>query len=261
MSHKLTQHDDVNQVIQLLADGLKDLLGDQLAGLYLTGSLTYGDFDKGSSDIDFLAVISSPLSEEQLETVKELHQQIGEAVPFWAKRLEGSYITTDMIKTKECPEEKRPYVNGGKINQYKYGSEWTINLYALQETGVSIVGPEPLQMFPVVTIEDVREASKQDLLNDWQPKLDDPDAFNHAGYDSNHLRAYAVLTICRILHGAKNDGIASKRVASTWVKETYKDWAELVEQAEQWQHGQEMGSDNKVKDFIRYTINAVLKGN
>lgn len=258
MNQKLTPHEDVNQVLELLAKGLTELLGDQLAGLYLTGSLTYGDFDNGSSDIDFLAVLTSPLTDEQLEAIKQLHQHIGEEVPFWAKRLEGSYITTEMIKTKELPEEQRPYVNGGKVNLYKYGNEWTINLYALQETGVAIIGVEPKQMFPAVTIEDVREASKQDLLNDWQPKLDDPNAFNHEGYDSNHLKAYAVLTMCRILHRAKNDSIASKRVASKWVKETYKNWADLVEQAEQWKHGKQMSSDNDVMDFISFTVREVM---
>lgn len=256
MNQKLTPHEDVNQVLELLAKGLTELLGEQLAGLYLTGSLTYGDFDEGSSDIDFLAVLTIPFTDEQLEAIKQLHQQIGEAVPFWAKRLEGSYITTEMIKTKDCPEEQRPYVNGGKVNLYKYGNEWTINLYALRETGVAIIGAEPSQMFPLVTIEDVREASKQDLISDWQPKLDDPNAFNPKDYDGNHLKAYAVLTMCRILHRAKNDGIASKRVASSWVKETYKEWASLVTQAEQWQHGKQMRSDNEVKDFIHFTIKA-----
>jgi hypothetical protein len=254
MNQKLTPHKDVNQVLELLATGLKELLGNQLVGLYLTGSLTYGDFDKGSSDIDFLAVLNKPLNDQQLETIKTLHQKIGEAVPFWAKRLEGSYVTTEMIKTKDAQKKQRPYVNGGKVNLYKYGSEWTINLYALQETGVAIVGVEPSIMFPKVTIKDVREASKQDLLKDWQPKLDDPNAFNPKDYDGNHLKAYAVLTMCRILHRAKNDGIASKRVASNWVKETYKEWTDLVVQAERWQHGKRMSSDNEVKDFIRFTI-------
>ena len=258
MTQKLTPHEDVNQVLELLAASLKELLGDKLAGLYLTGSLTYGDFDKGSSDIDFLAVLTSPFSDEELESVKKIHQQIGEAVPFWAKRLEGSYITIEMIRTKERPQEERPYVNGGKINLYKYGNEWTINLYALQETGVAIIGVKPSQMFPQVTIEDVREASKQDLLNDWEPKLNDTNAFNHDGYDSNHLKAYAVLTMCRILHRAKNDGIASKRVASKWARDSYEDWAKLIEQAEQWQHGKQMGSDEEVRDFIRFTLKEVV---
>lgn len=257
MSQKLTPHKDVNQVLQLLSGGLRELLNEQLIGLYLTGSLTYGDFDKGSSDIDFLAVLSNPLSDEQLVSVTALHEQISKAVPFWAKRLEGSYITTEMITTKARPEAPRPYVNGGKMIKCKYGNEWTINLYALQETGRALLGPDPSRLFPAVTIEDVREASKQDLLDDWKPKLDEPNAFSPSGYDSNHTKAYTVLTMCRILHRAKNDGIASKRVASGWVKQAYPEWADLVSQAEQWQHGDSMAPDEHVKQFIAFTIDTV----
>lgn len=258
MKTELTPYQDVNEVLALLSVGLTKELGRQLVGLYLTGSLTYGDFDKGSSDIDFLAVLSSPLANEQLESIKELHQQIGETVPFWAKRLEGSYITTGMIKTKARPEVPRPYFNGGKMNMYKYGNEWTINLYALQETGLTLIGPEPSQIFPVVTIEDVREASKQDLLQEWQPKLSEPRPFDQAGYDRNHTKAYAVLTMCRILHRAQNDNIASKRVASDWVKQTYHEWADIVSKAERWHHGAGMSSDDEVRDFISFTVKEVV---
>jgi len=50
---KPTKHKDVNQILHLLKTGLINILGKNLVGLYLTGSLTYGDFNRGSSDIDF----------------------------------------------------------------------------------------------------------------------------------------------------------------------------------------------------------------
>jgi len=254
----MTPYDDVNAVLTLLSDGMTALLGKQLLGLYLTGSLTYGGFDPGSSDIDFLAVLSKVLSSEQLQAITAMHERIGKRVPRWAKRLEGSYITQEMIATKVRPGQARPYVNGGEIHHYRYGNEWTVNLYALQECGVALIGPEPSVMFPQVGIEDVRAASKHDLIDEWLPKLDDPEAFHRAGYDSDHLRAYAVLTMCRILHRAKHDGIASKRVASRWVKETYgKPWRILVEQAESWRHGETMATDQGVKDFIAFTAREI----
>lgn len=250
----MTPYDDVNTVLTRLSTGLTELLGKQLISLYLTGSLTYGDFDPGSSDIDFLAVLTKELSGEQLHDITGLHERIGKADPRWAKRLEGSYITLDMIATKNRPEKARPYVNAGVIHHYRYGNEWTVNLYALQECGVALVGPLPQQIFPHVDIRDVRAASRQDLIEEWLPKLADPDAFHLPGYDSDHLRAYAALTMCRILHRATHDGVASKRVASQWVKETYgAPWRSLVEQAENWRHGKAMATDQEVKEFIAFT--------
>jgi len=250
----MTPYDDVNAVLTHLSTGLTELLGERLIGLYLTGSLTYGDFDPGSSDIDFLAVLENRVSDEQLQGITGLHERIGKADPRWAKRLEGSYITQDMIATKDRPDRARPYFNAGEIHQYRYGNEWTINLHALQECGVALVGPLSQQIFPHVDIWDVRAASRQDLIEEWLPKLDDPDAFHRAGYDSDHLRAYAVLTMCRILHRATHDSVVSKRVASKLVKQTYGEpWKNLVEQAENWRHTQTMASDQEVKDFIAFT--------
>lgn len=92
------KYQDVNEVLTLLSTSLQDILKNKLVGLYLTGSLTYGDFDYGSSDIDFLAVLTSELSENEFIAVKEVHKKIAKKVPYWAKRLEGSYIPKDWLK-------------------------------------------------------------------------------------------------------------------------------------------------------------------
>ncbi|MEZ4626197.1 MAG: hypothetical protein R2843_15715 [Thermomicrobiales bacterium] len=46
--------DDVRSILADLRDAIDRIFGERLLALYLTGSLTYGDFDPGSSDIDYL---------------------------------------------------------------------------------------------------------------------------------------------------------------------------------------------------------------
>jgi len=53
---KITPYRDINDILFFLAIGIKDIFGQDLIGFYLTGSLSYGDFVEGRSDID-LAVI------------------------------------------------------------------------------------------------------------------------------------------------------------------------------------------------------------
>ncbi|MDQ5972063.1 MAG: hypothetical protein QG553_222 [Patescibacteria group bacterium] len=251
---QLTEYNDVNKVLDLLSTGLQSLLGDNLVGLYLTGSLTYGGFNSGSSDIDFLAVLNSQLTDEQFTKIEVLHSKIAEQVPHWAKSLEGSYITKAMLSSTDNPKAERPYVNGGRVVRCAYGNEWVINLYALQECGKLILG-EPLDtILPRVTIDKVRQASKKDMLEDWTPKIEDPKAFKQPLYDSEHLKNYAVLTMCRILHRAKNDNMASKKAASQWTKEAYPQWKDLIERAEQWEHGKQMGDEREVKNFMKFTL-------
>ena len=248
---RLTPHQDINDILVQLADGLTGILAGNLVGFYLTGSLTYGDFDRGSSDIDYLVVMDASVSNVQRQALVKLHERIGERYPEWRERIEGSYVTRDMLPKGHPPEQGRPYVNGGAFWEPDppYGHEWLLNLYVLRACGAALIGPEPADLIGPVAIEDVREASRRDLVEDWLPKAGDA-----AFFADSHLQAYVTLTLCRILHRAAHDGVASKRVASVWVKATYGEpWRSLVERAEGWSHGEDMRSNAEVRDFIRFT--------
>jgi Domain of unknown function (DUF4111) len=246
----LTPYPDVNAILGKLVLALPAILGENLAGFYLTGSLTYGDFDDGSSDIDYLVVLQREIDASQRHALKRLHAEVASRFPEWRERIEGSYVTRDMLTYVLPPPQGRPYVNQGAFwdPDPPYGNEWLINLYALRERGIAMVGPPPDALFPPVDIRDVREASRRDLLEEWLPQLNDP-----AFPPDAHHEAYVTLTMCRILHRARHDGVASKRVASAWVKERYGEpWRSLVEKAERWRHGEEMGAHDEVRAFVRF---------
>jgi hypothetical protein len=123
----------------------------------------------------------------------------------------------------------------------------------LRECGIALIGPPPIELVGPIGIEDVREASRRDLIEEWLPKVSDP-----ASLADSHLQAYATLTLCRILHRAHNDGVASKRVASAWVRERYgAPWRSLVERAEGWTHGDDMDRNAEVRAFISFVARDV----
>lgn len=187
----ITPYPDVNDLLAMLAADLNDLLGDQLVGIYLTGSLTYGDFDHGSSDIDLLVIVHEPLSQEQRTHVANMHARIDDEYPQWAKRIECSYITKDMPHSVEPPETPRPYVNGGQLwDAASYGNEWLLNLYVLYECGIALIGPNPKDLigYPI-DIEEVRRASKNDFHQEWEPLRKDSSSLRK----DSHLQAYVIL--------------------------------------------------------------------
>ncbi len=197
---------EVQAIVDGLATGIPGILGNNLVALYLTGSLTYGDFDRGSSDVDYLAIMEREITPEERTALAILHDGIGNRYPGWRERIEGSFIPRDMLSHTLPPPNGRPYVNGGAFwdPDPPYGNEWLINLYAIQETGIALVGPEPRDLVPPVQIEDVRAANRRDLVEERIPELDDPGFLP----DSHH-EAYVTLTLCRILHREFHNGIAS----------------------------------------------------
>lgn len=250
MDYLATAPDDVRTIVGDLRNGIVATLGPNLVGLYLTGSLTYGDFDPGNSDIDYLAVMHRPLVAEERTELAGLHQAIGERFPTWRERIEGSYVTASMLPSIEPPPEPRPYVNQGAFwnPDPPYGNEWLINRYVLQECGRPLFGPAFTTLVPPVPVAAVRAASARDLIDEWLPQVDDP-----AFLPDSHHEAYVTLTMCRILHRQANDEVVSKRQAAAWVRERVDlRWRELIESALAWQHGQILGRRDDVRAFVTF---------
>ena len=86
-----TPYPEVNDMVdQLLAES-KKVLGEQFLGLYLFGSLSTGDFNPESSDIDFLCTTADKLSEETIAALEKMFFDLEEFDPKWWYKLEGSF--------------------------------------------------------------------------------------------------------------------------------------------------------------------------
>ncbi|MGC8462041.1 MAG: aminoglycoside adenylyltransferase domain-containing protein, partial [Candidatus Dormibacteria bacterium] len=249
---------EVNEILSYFTGTLFHIFPNILTALYLTGSLTYGDFQIGSSDIDLLVVLQRSPNGNEVRQLQRFCQELEQRYPRWSKRFECSFIPESWLRSTAIPSAPRPYVNGGTYSECTYGNEWVINLYALQECGRPIVGPAPQNIIPHTQLIEVQAASKDDLIEEWLPRINDPAPFQRNGYDPNHLRAYAILTMCRILHRSNHAGIASKHKAAEWVGNTYPQWATMIHEAESWSHGESCSSDAEVRALIQFTADAIL---
>ena len=73
-----TQYPEINKVLDLLLSSATMVLGNQLVGMYLYGSLSSGDFDPESSDIDFLVVTTSTLSDKAIADLEAITSHEGD---------------------------------------------------------------------------------------------------------------------------------------------------------------------------------------
>ena len=93
----VTKYKNINEVLHSLTTGMAHILGENLVGVYLTGSLSYGDFNPENSDIDLLTILRNPALREKLEALKQMHLSVERDHEKWAKRLECSYVPLDML--------------------------------------------------------------------------------------------------------------------------------------------------------------------
>jgi len=251
--HDVTPYPAINTVLTEWAERLKRLLGEKIVGLYLSGSLAYGDFVPDRSDIDLQAVVQSPLTEDELRSVEQLHKEMERTCPEWAERIECSYVPPELMCKLTPPATPRPWWGFGTLYAAApAGNEWIINHYLLSKHGIALKGPDFNELIPPIDIHTVRQASARDLLKEWVPKIDDD-----AWLSNSHYQSYLVLNLCRILHTVIHGEPASKKVAGQWAKATYPQWKNLIEEAERWSYGDEMKRQAEAVAFIRFAVDRV----
>ena len=75
-----TPYPAVNDVVGTVLSGAREVLGPDLIGFYLDGSLALGDFDRATSDVDFIAAIARPLSPPAFAVLADMHRQLRDSV-------------------------------------------------------------------------------------------------------------------------------------------------------------------------------------
>jgi len=232
-----TPYDEVNFILNILRCEVQSILGNQLVGMYLYGSLALGDFDQHKSDIDFVVVTAEELSDELLEALCAMHRRLATSGSKWANELEGSYIPQKALQRYDPSSARHPHIDrgGGSLSVEQHDSDWIIQRYSLREHGIVLAGPDPKTIIDPIQPDDLRQAVL-DLLWWWELQLVDTSRVETSSY-----QAYAVLSMCRLLYTMEYGTIVSKPEAARWAQRTLgEQWAALITRAFTWQPGKEI---------------------
>ena len=81
---------ELDGVLTELVDTARDVLGDDLVGVYLQGSFALGGADD-ESDCDFLVAADTPVDDSRLTALRAFHGDLPHRPGHWNQHLEGSY--------------------------------------------------------------------------------------------------------------------------------------------------------------------------
>lgn len=246
-----TRYRDVNALLDTLLAGTRRILGSDLIGMYVHGSVATGDFDPDRSDIDFLVVSRDELPAQTVSALQAMHARIAASDLKWVKNYEGSYIPQRAIRRHDPAHSRHPVIRvDGSFGVDEHGSEWIIQRHVIREHGIVLAGPSPETLIDPISADDLRLAVSRLLREWWMPQLDDPFRLYSSEY-----QAYAILTMCRALYTIEFGAIASKRQAARWAQKALGGtWVGLIESAVKWQRGVELDRLHEALEFIRYTL-------
>ena len=218
-----TTNPEISNLLNELRTGIASILGDDFVGLYLFGSLVYGDFTDGVSDIDLVTVTRRIITERDIDQLREMHRNIVERHPAWDDRIEVAYQSLHGLRTFRTERSPMGIISPGEpLHLVEAGDEWLVNWYFVLDHGVTLAGPPPDTIIAPIPDELFVEAARE-MAREWSRRI-------HEVTDQRG-ESYAILTVCRALYTHHTGAHVSKQRAARWVQAHYPEWSDLIEMA------------------------------
>ena len=242
-----TPHAELNRVLQHWLRQLQVVLGENLVGAYLQGSLAVGDFDD-ASDVDFLVVLREDIPATDIERIHALHRTLYLLPSPWARNFEGSYAPVSMLRRlstepRDAPGEPRPdgqrepgtwrpvpyaypfwFVSEDEPPVRREYDNCQLVRWVLREKGVPLVGPAAATLVDPVGPEDLRREMAEMLACNRVRLCGDLSWFKTA-----YGQACGVLVFARALETLETGEVRSKRSALAFAQARLEPrWADLV---------------------------------
>jgi len=122
---------------------------------YAGGSIGSGDYRPGISDLDLVAVISSPLTRYRRAKLREIHRVIGPA------KLHCAYVPLSDVS-----DISASHVNWAHEKMFRRPLSG-IARGELHQFGVTVYGPPPAELIPPVGRAELAEAARGELRGYW----------------------------------------------------------------------------------------------
>lgn len=161
----MSLHPDADDLVRSFADTVRPVAA--VSAFWVAGSLATGDYRPGTSDLDLVALVESPLDDGQQRGLAELH---------------GALVQHDVRATKlHCDYLPATEVDdvGGEHLRWAHGELYRHPLSGIARAellrfGVTVYGPAPGDVLPPVDDADLAAAVRGELTGYWTDALRKP---------------------------------------------------------------------------------------
>ncbi|MDE6749288.1 MAG: DUF4111 domain-containing protein [Lachnospiraceae bacterium] len=243
-------------LLDSLVQQSKDILGDNLVGIYLHGSAVMGCFNDKKSDIDFIVVIKTDISNELKRQYMSMAVELNKQAP--AKGIEFSIVRENVCNPFVYPTPFELHFSITHLNWYLSDSEDYIekmkgtdkdlaaHFTIIYYRGKTLYGKEIKEVFANVSSENYFDSIWCDIENSKEEIKDNP--------------TYIILNLCRVLAYKKDNLILSKQEGGNWgLKNIPEEYHNLISDAlTEYQTDELMKYDVQLeKEYADYVIGQI----
>ena len=229
----------------------QDMLGDNLVGIYLHGSLAMGGFTPDKSDIDLIAVVNNPLSHS--EKRKYLDMIVG-----LNDRIEMSVVLRSACRPFIHPAPFELHYSIAHLESYKADPDGYIermtgtdrdlaaHFSVINTHGKRLFGEDISDVFDIISREDYMDSIIYDVENAVSEITENP--------------VYLTLNLCRALAYKRKGLILSKVNGALWGMVNIPGYSNFIfSAARAYRSGTQMDFDSdKAISFARKVLDELL---
>lgn len=216
---------EIQDLILNFRSELSTVLGTKLYGLYLYSSTARGEFEATASDIDFLVILNSKLSQEDIDGICSMHQNLAMNCEFGDK-LDGMYLQKSYIGKSNADVDPYPVIYHAKYQGYGKFDINDVTWWSLKTDGIAVDSPDISSELQSASWSQVEKTLEYNLNSYWSEKIGSPDLFLE-----DEWVEFGVCTVARIIYSIENKEIVSKRNACNYIKDKYPIWGDVLEEA------------------------------
>lgn len=210
----------VRPLLEEYLSAVRARLPGLLAGCYLHGSIAYGAYDEGASDVDVLALTSRRCTPADLAVLRDIHRDIAQRWP--ATRLDASYVEWAERGRVGAGMQPHPYHYRNVFHDsgvFDFNSpRWAaIAWWQVRHRGITLLGPEPGQLgFDVSRAAIVAESARlvDTFWADWTRRRAQLSGLRHPAHVD-----WVVLGLLRTWYTLREGDVASKGAAAAYALE------------------------------------------
>ena len=248
----------VCRILQAYLAQMDAHLPDILSGLYLVGSIALDGYDPKFSDIDYVAVLSRPLTKTELTHLARVHREIEKAHP--RAKLSGSYLQPADLGGLPEQVAPHPYYQDGLLYTAGHFELNPVTWWILKQRGITLRGPAA-QALPFSADWERLAAYLKHNLNtywlSWTKRLD-----GRLVMLSDWGIQWTVLGVVRLYYSLREKDITTKIEAGEYaLQHLPPEWHPLIHEALRIRRGEagsayrwRLGRAREARRFLGYII-------
>ena len=243
------------ELLNKISEEYERILGQKLVGVYAHGSVAFGCFNERNSDIDFIAVVDEPLSNDEKTALIKALLESEKYAP--EKGLEMSVVLLQHCREfvyptpfelhysiayrEDAMADTQAFAERMHGKDYDLAAHFTV----IRSVGLVVRGAEVREVFGGVPKEHFLDSIMRDI----------EDAAEYIEYNP----VYYTLNLCRVLAYKRGGGILSKEDGARWACENIPPLYAVVanEALNSYRTGKIFDEDMPLTAFAEYMLNEI----